>query len=728
MAQNAHLRRSRSFLIPLISLWLLFICDYVHAQSSLKIYGQVIDKDGPVVNAAVELIGINACAYTNQQGYYYVYNIPPGEFYVRCRFNTLETISSHKLIIESNSPLRWDVFLGDGSLTVDPIYVEADAINSIKANGLQVKIYELDSKAKSSVDDLVREIPGLNLINSPATGETYISTGGVRPQGVNVLIDGHKLNSLLTGRADLSQLPIKAISKIEYYSPGATGPVADGGLGGTINFVTTGQPRDRNIEFSAGRGDFGKECYSLESNFRGRQLGELTGTWESEYIRNDYSCTDLFGRPVIRENAYANHKRYYSSYSNNLSGNFVNLSGFIYKGKNGVPGQITSPYPQAVSDKSTVSVRGKFSRQLGRKSEINSDLSYLERNTKYKDYGSWIPYDTFYREREISWSADSRYDITSWLGVNGLASYSNGLLDGHDYIRPDQSLGKRFRDVFKINCSLNPQYSISQFDISGGLSYSYIRVEHENYSSDAIGLTIVRHRPLKLGCSFSYAHTFRLPGLAELHWKEDVFVDGNPNLKPERSGAATTEIFSEFNLLGSWRMALQYKDIRYKDLIYWQRSRGIQYIPENISNSDFFGTVFTVSYKFIQDILRIDYTRELSIALNREKDPRHIQLYGNYITFQPLYINRLNLSVNYNSGYLNLEMYDSGESYFLEDNTKKLNPYTLVNLTSGYKLRIKDVITKFEIKIYNITDTKYELLEYQPMPPRNFYFDLSLGI
>jgi len=122
-----------------------------------------------------------------------------------------------------------------------------------------------------------------------------------------------------------------------------------------------------------------------------------------------------------------------------------------------------------------------------------------------------------------------------------------------------------------------------------------------------------------VGLRSTYADAFRLPGLAELHWQEDVFVIANPELKQEKSRSISTEIFGEFGLQGDWRLSLGYRDIRYKDLIYWRRSQGIKYKPLNVSASDFFSTTLSIAYKCPGEYIEIDFAGVNSTALNRGK-------------------------------------------------------------------------------------------------------------
>jgi hypothetical protein len=168
-------------------------------------------------------------------------------------------------------------------------------------------------------------------------------------------------------------------------------------------------------------------------------------------------------------------------------------------------------------------------------------------------------------------------------------------------------------------------------------------------------------------------------------------------------------------LAGKWRSSIEYQDTRYNDLIFWRRSQGLKYKPINISASDYFGTIITFSYKSPSEILSLDFSRTLAVSLNREKGQPY---YGKNLTFQPRYVNHLKLRLAYRSLNADIGMQDVDQRFYLEENTKALHPYTLFGIRLGYELKLKHFTLGGEYKIDNLTNAHYELLEYQPMPPR----------
>jgi len=720
------LRTSRSFLILLsIVIYLILFCDYSNSQTALKIFGQVIDSNGPVSEVVVNVENTVFLATTGRDGYYYIYDIPAGEYRLSCWFDNVTVSTADKITVGSGPPVRRDIFLENNIVNTAPVYSDAVSPAAIDHQGFNVKTYNIGSKHVESIESLLKDIPGINVVSSPATGEVYISTSGIRPDGVNILIDGRKINSLLTGRADLNQIPIKAVAKIEYFSPGVTNTANSGGLGGTINFVTVNAVQSNSYAVSVQKGSYGEEGYNTDIEYQKTGFGRIKAIWEKNFLKNNYQYTDYYGDTQTRENAVAKNNKYYFSYSNSIADYYLNLSGYIYNGENGVPGPIIGLPVDASSQKETISVGGDFSRHFSKAVDVKVSLSTLKRDTRYKDFNSFIQYDTKYLESESRIALHSNYNVVKRLNISSQLSYTTSVLEGIDNIRPAQALGKISRNDFRLYGSAGYNHHISVFSIQAGSSHSLNRVDNKNFSASNFSASFVYTQGITAGLTASFARSFRLPGLAELHWQEDVFVMPNPDLKPETSNSISTEIFSAFSLAGKWRLSLEYRDIRYNDLIYWRRSQGIKYKPVNVSASDFYSAAASVSYKIPGEIIEIDFSRVNSTAINKEKNQPY---YRKYITFQPLYINTLSIKINYRNIHVSADMLDSSQRYFTEENTKQLDPYTLVNAGAGVCCKLKSVIANFDFKVKNLTNIEYELLEYQPMPPRSYHFCLTLKL
>ena len=716
-----HLRSSRSFLFAAV---VLYIClsGTAYAQSSLKIYGQVINNFGVESNIRVSIADTPYETTTDGNGFYRFYDIPPGKYQLIC-YRGVTKLSKTGIIDLGDGPvLRQDIYLDSGIFNVQAVEIEADAPDMIGFAGESARVYHVNQGAVESIEDIIERVPGLNLVKSTATGEAYITAGGSRSEGINVLVDGIKINSLLSGRADINQLPLKAISKIEYYSTGAGKYASDGGIGGTVNFVTTTNNRSELLDLDISHGSYGDEDYAGGIGYESESLGNIRALAEFGYSRNDYKYTHYFYGEQVRENAYARYDKYYLAYSNSISGNDLSFTGFIYESSNGVPGRINTPSSEAISGKSSSTLGVKLNRLISKSFKLELSSSFSERNSDYEDYGSWIPYDNSYYERESALKLNAEEYIWNGFSAVQTISFTNSHLDGNDFIRQTSPLDNLYRDVYKIHTGLNYHQSLKQLDFNAGVSFSHIGVNGKSYQSGSASGTLTLNLPVKVGVTSSYSRSLRLPGLAELYWKGDVFLDPNQNLSPERSRSISTELFSGFIFAGKWRLSSEYKDIRYTNLIYWIRSRGNIYRPENFSKSDYFGLILAVNYKTPGDYLEVDFSRERAHPVYKVQG---MPFYNKYVTFQPLYSNHLAMTLNYARVSLQAEMQDISERYYNEDNTKSLAPYTLLNIGLRYEIVFGKLIAAWLFEINNVTDTEYDHLEYQPGAPRSYHLGVN---
>lgn len=727
MVRNTRLRISRSFFIQTSSVILaIILVIYANAQTGLKIYGQVIDSNGPVSGGQVIIQNSSYRTLTDQTGHYYFYDIPPGNYRLICRTEAYEFLATDNIAVKDVAAVRRDIFMQNNVLNLAPVYVKARAPTAAKPLGYLVQEYEIDRTSKQSIEDLLKNIPGIHLTRATATGEVFISAGGIRPEGINVLVDGHKVNSLLTGRADLNQLPLKSVSRIEYYSPGVASSRGDGGLGGTINFITEKSGSLPPLELAAEHGSFGSEGYSLGLDYDRGAIGTFNAHFENSFARNEYKYTDYFGEAQTLANADMRAFKYNFAYDNLINGYRLKMSGFGYAGENGVPGRIVAPSPGARSRKRSLSLGGEISRKLGTGVRVVLLYSLSDRKFEFEDRVAFIPYSTVYKEKISEISLNTDYTHHGWLSLSTKISYAQNKLIGSDKIRPSLSLGETKRNDFGLHGGIQVRKKVGGIAVTTSLSQAAEAVENRTYAATAFASSFSHAEgPFTFGLNGAVAGSFRLPGLAELHWQEDVFVVANPDLKPEKSKSSSAELFAELATAGRWRLSLEYKDVRYRDLIYWRRTQELRYKPVNVSSSVYFATTVVGSYASPGEFIKVDFSRVESAALNREKNGPY---YGKYVTFQPPYVNRLSVTLKYAGLYAGGDMLDSGHRYFLEANTKKLNPYTLIDLRAGVTFRFKKFAMTIETKIDNATNADYELLEYQPMPPRAYQVGLTVKL
>jgi outer membrane cobalamin receptor len=710
----------RNFIFRVIIIAGLLAQAQVWGQATLKLYGQVFSSEGPSAGIAVVLDNTPYYSQTDISGYYYFYDIPSGTYTLHCRKNDIRYSLAEKLVVADGLPVQRDIYLDYETINVAPVVVEASP--DLDQNNRAMIVVDL-TRAPSDMAEVIDKIPGLNIIAAADGGETFVSGNGARPEAIEIFVDGRRINSILTGKADLGQIPIGAIRRVEYYPSGTTS--GKGGLAGTLNFISGRKADDKSLVFDLYNGSFGRKEYSAQYDHATAGYGNFEIGWENGHRDNDYRYKDYFGKTQTRQNAKQNSDKYFISYANSIKGLLLKFSGYGFDGSNGVPGKTITPSLNAHSEKQTLSLGGGADYYLKRFGTFGFNYSWQKRKTQYRDMIGSIPYSTEYDENENVIGLSGKINSPKNMRTEFHLSLTGENLSGKDDLRPEYALGSIRREIYHLGGTVRYDKPLSALNFGIGLSGNLDRENSQSHSAYGAQSSIVYQRGIRFGLNMSYAESYRLPGLAELNWKEDVFVVANPELKPERSKQNSAEMFAEYKAMGQWRYSVEYKDMRYKNLIYWRRSQGLRYKPVNISKSDYFGTTITAAYYSPGNIATIEFSRVKSVSLNREKGQPY---FGKYVIFQPLYVNRLQVGLNYSTFSGRFEINDVSQRYYLEENTKALAPYSLINCGFGYKATIWHLETDLQVRIENVTNENYELLEYQPMPTRTYGIGINIKI
>ncbi|MES2305485.1 MAG: TonB-dependent receptor [Gemmatimonadota bacterium] len=96
------------------------------AQSTGKLEGRVRDPGGqPVANARVAIVGSAASAVANPQGYYFINNVPAGDFSIRVSYVGYKPVEVSNVKMLSGQTITQDITLTQTAVTVQEITVVA---------------------------------------------------------------------------------------------------------------------------------------------------------------------------------------------------------------------------------------------------------------------------------------------------------------------------------------------------------------------------------------------------------------------------------------------------------------------------------------------------------------------------------------------------------------------------------------------------------------------------
>lgn len=137
------------------------------------------------------------------------------------------------------------VMSGETPYRLEDIVVTASRVESplkeAPANVTVISAQDIEETGAQTIADVVQQEPGVftqNLLGNPKGAKIDIrGYGETSPQNVLVLVNGRRVNGIDTMGADLAQMPVDAIDRIEVYRGPGTVLYGDNATGGVVNII-----------------------------------------------------------------------------------------------------------------------------------------------------------------------------------------------------------------------------------------------------------------------------------------------------------------------------------------------------------------------------------------------------------------------------------------------------------------------------------------------------------
>lgn len=417
------------------------------------------------------------------------------------------------------------------------------------ANAVVVKdSLDIEESPVRSLGELLANEPGIDWRTrgnyGGASEELHIR--GMSADGTQVMVNGVVLNSPSYGSADVGQLPLNSIERIEVVKGPGSVLYGSGAMGGTVNILTKRPSRDAMAaKASAGYGS--EATYGLEAE-QGMYLGDL-----GYYLTASRRETDGF-----RDNSDLEHTDASLNLVYDLGENLaISLYNDIVDREYGLPG----PLPPA----------GTMDYYIGADKFYNSEASSLVNRGEDRNHRSGLEL----KGRATDWldlrlkgdySGQESFNLTRypWSGSGEETTVDNTIagIEANAFLHPlswlEAILGGEYRDFTYEN----EQQSL---DTSGGtIPGAVSQGEHGVHTLGSFAqLTVSPFSPLKLIAGVRYEeHStfggetvprfglvlnpwenttfkanhgkhFKAPTMNDLFWPDDGFAKGNPDLEPE---------------------------------------------------------------------------------------------------------------------------------------------------------------------------------------------------
>ncbi len=716
---------SRRFFFGIIAvLSLLYPVYRPLAQTEIKLSGRVIDaiSGSPVQAAAVSVEGYGRTVATDADGYFYFTDLPAGDYEIRAsRIGYRQKIPSEVAVdgaYQSDITIlmvRSPVLAGSQTVTAD-----RRGNLHISRSGL-ITTVDIIEPGSNSIERLVEALPELELVES--SGRRFLRMRGAALNATFILIDGRLLNSSLDSRADISAVPFESVSKVEV---AAGGDYRTPGLAGSVNFVTG--TIAKNAIAAAERGSFDHERYALggELSFKNEVALSLNG--HSAYERGDFEFTDPRDSVQTRDNNFEKSSGLFGTFRYSRGKSSIKISSRYFKRIAGVPGAVFQPTPNALSESEEVDISGAIEKRFLINNTINLNIGSIERRAEFdspRTPTNFIPYNTLFKERnreaKLGFIRSGRFDFNAILGIR----YE--MLEGEDLIRPSSSLGTHSRTINSVAAGV---------DCPFGLPYAGRRKSNltigarqewgpgGNILLPSAALRLNPDTPIDIGFDISYSRGRRLPDMADLYWKEDVFATPNPGLRPEKSRSLQAGLDFRNRVLGMAILRISGFTSDYKDIIIWRKWAGDKFKPVNLSEARIDGWEVSVDFSPFNGPIRLAWTGSFLRPLNKEDEPAH---HNKYLTFRPIGTQTAVIELAYGRFEIRVKGRHIGRRYTTEENTKSLPPVDPVDCDVRMKLNIMRVKALVEFAISNIGDIQYEILDRQPEKPREFRAKLTIS-
>ncbi len=714
---RAHRTKHRRTSLLAIVLLILGLHLQVSAQNFATVFGRVTDDilHQPIAGVVVTVLPDGTSTVTDYDGRYRLERIMPGTI-------TLQLNSAFHVKRQTNATLVREGETASIDIALHPITVRSTSQTVTAKRDIQTGTTQYDTtqiRASSRVD-----VGGFldeqgYLIQSDGRAK-YLSLAGLTPQRTLVLLDGVPLNPN-GNAADLATIPLTSVDKIEVYSSGAASRFGEGALGGAVNIVSKQPTRDEPSKLSA-TGTFGSYALNRELiNTSQTIVGgmQLLADYEYSFSRNNFE----YAHPYLGDQQRANNASRQASYFATLSINRVKpltVTARHYDGYHGIPGAVLQETPGATATHSSTQLGAAY-----RTSTVSANAAYRELTQNYRDALGTITYDRHYLQVARQFDATRTWSIAHRLDFDLGGQYLSENFFNDDRLQPESSLPAIKRRTSAAFTRVGYQQSMTFAAINYGLAYRIDRVDNRNYRSPHVSLAISSERILDLEVSANYAESFRLPPIDALFWSSDVFAIGNPDLQPERARLRDIQLRAEIGdrIRATGQVRHFVNDV--DGMIYWRRRFDGKYTPVNLSRAQITGTEIGLSMTTFNQRLSAQFHHTIQNSINLSRSENY---YGLVIPFQPDRTDRATIAVRFWRCKLDYTYSYTGVRYIREANTKALPAYSLHDVSLEFTTQFLGAREILTLAVYNLGNTRYEILERVPMPPRNFTTSLTVEL
>ena len=606
----------------------------------------------------------------------------------------------------------------------------------------QVTVISADQIAVSAavtVADILAPVPGVAVTRyGGASSASFVSIRGSSFEQVLVLVNGRRVNSAQGGGVDLSMISPDAIERIEVYRGGMSAQYGDAAVGGVINIVLK---------------DTGKKPFALSGSAAYGSFNTLQGSvgiqlWSDEHDAG--AGLQLHG--LVTEGSDRNNDdilRGGASASLSFQPRQrlqLELDARYFADEKGVPGTAEFPSATARMQDTSWNVGGDAELTLSQ-SVITVTGMYSHKGRNYRDPEYFLgPVDDTHLND--AWEGEAVFKHL-YVGAVAAVDWQAGYSFGTDRLRSTavgslNSGSEQLRQLSRLRHAVSVQAEVMPLT-EGRLAelrvYPALRLDSwsdpdtadpaadlpqrtQLLPSAKTGILLPVDARGRLLLKATAGTAFRAPSFDDLFWPATAFAEGNPELVPEQSYFADAGFVLQPDPALTLETAVFYRSVA--DLIQWTLGPSGTWRPINIGQADFWGTEVELRGLFEISSLNSHLELQLNGNLLRPLDrTRNTASYGKYLPRRPLWQGNAGVSFSHVRGHsLKGAVRHAGVRYITAANTKRLEPYTVIDLTAS--AAISETLT-LTAAVRNAGDVAYTDVREYPIPGRELRMEVKYG-
>ena len=407
---------------------------------------------------------------------------------------------------------------------------------------------DIERLQPSSVTDLLRRVPGVQVVRNGGRGSTSgLYLRGTKTAQSLVLVDGQRIGSASDGGAQLEALSVEQIERVEVLRGARSAVYGADAIGGVVQIFTRraeGQGLQPRLRLGYGSRQTWERSVGLSGGDRDTRFNLSASADETRGINRSFASDRPDGdHDAYRNNAFALNLSH--RFGERLEGGFSVLD---QRGESEYDFGWDGAYPY--NDYQLSSYAGFLAAQLGERWNSRLELGHSENRSveRFDDSPARSPFNTY-------------RDSASWLNSLRLDG-GHSLTLGADWHEDRLHSDTVYQQTRRWNQALILQHHWRGERFASELGLRHDRNEQFG-SHNTFNAALTYHLDAANDLLLSYAEGFRAPTFNELYWPVDPLWGGggNPDLNPETSKTYELQWRSQLGAHSRLEAALYRTDI-----------------------------------------------------------------------------------------------------------------------------------------------------------------------